>query len=81
MKGKLQNEENTSGAGIWFWLFLIIAIFILYWIAMQRPYCQTLDQGTTDAALRPSSQAYVPGSAGMAGADLHFAGAIDGALG
>lgn len=48
MSGKSQSQEQESGLGVWFWFLLLIAIFILYWIAMERPYCQTLDQAMAE---------------------------------
>jgi hypothetical protein len=32
-----QVEESNSG--VWFFILLIVAIFVLYCLSMQRPYC------------------------------------------
>ncbi|MEW5701514.1 MAG: hypothetical protein AB1792_04715 [Candidatus Zixiibacteriota bacterium] len=43
-------ERREESTGLWFWLFLIIAIFVLYCLMMQRPYCRTLDGVRSDRA-------------------------------
>lgn len=38
MPGKSRPTEESS-SGVWFFLLLIVAIFVLYCLSMQRPYC------------------------------------------
>ncbi len=38
MSGK-SRQADESNSGVWFFLLLIVAIFVLYCLAMQRPYC------------------------------------------
>lgn len=38
MQGKSRQAEE-SNSGIFFFLLLIVAIFVLYCLSMTRPYC------------------------------------------
>lgn len=38
MSGKSRQVEE-SNSGVWFFLLLIVAIFVLYCLSMTRPYC------------------------------------------
>ncbi len=33
------RPADESNSGVWFFILLIVAIFVLYCLAMQRPYC------------------------------------------
>jgi len=44
-------DRTEESSGVWFWVFLIILIFVLYCLVLQRPYCRTLDSQKTNRAI------------------------------